>query len=130
MGGILLVEDDQELRLLWETGLKSSGYAIHHAVNGLEALYQAQFHQPDLVILDLMMPTASGDLVLGFIRSTEALKHIPVLVVSAHQNVASLARQYEADAYMQKPVSIEDLRREIGKLIPMPRPQSADPSQS
>jgi CheY-like chemotaxis protein len=57
-----------------------------------------------------MMPVASGDLVLGFIRSTEKLKKIPVLVVSAHANIAALAEQYEADAYLQKPFSPQDLR--------------------
>ncbi|MFP4321227.1 MAG: response regulator [Anaerolineales bacterium] len=114
---ILLVEDDEELRHLWELYLRPLGVAVHHARDGLEALYQAQAHHPDLIVLDLMMPTASGDLVLGFLRSTEDLKQIPVLVVSAHQNIASLAQQYDADGYLQKPVSVEEFRKAVQQMI-------------
>ena len=119
MPSILLVEDDGELRKLWELYLIPLGYEVVHAVNGLEALYQAKYHMPDLVVLDLMMPTASGDLVLGFMRSTDELKHIPVLVVSAHQQVEKLARQYEADSWLKKPVGVEEFRSAVqGLLVP------------
>lgn len=114
---ILLVEDDDELRRLYELALLPMGYEIYQATDGLEALYQAKAYRPDLIILDLMMPTASGDLVLGFIRSTEELKNTPVLVVSAHNNIASLAEQYEADGYLQKPVAIDVLREMVKEMI-------------
>ena len=117
MTSILLVEDDGELRTLWELYLEPLGYEIFHAVNGLEALYQVKYQLPDLVVLDLMMPTASGDLVLGFMRSTDELKDIPVLVVSAHQQVEKLAREYEADAWLKKPVGVEDFRNAVQSLL-------------
>ena len=117
MSRILLVEDDDELRKLWEIYLQRKGYEIYHAVDGLEALYQARHYEPDLIVLDLMMPTASGDLVLGFLRSTDELKDTPVLIVSAHHDVASLAAQYEADAYLQKPFSIEDFQKAVETMI-------------
>ncbi|KAB2905748.1 MAG: response regulator [Anaerolineae bacterium] len=110
MRRVLIVEDDPDMRRLLELYIEPLGFEVIQAVDGLEALYQAQYYEPDLVILDLMMPVASGDLVLGFIRSTEKLKKIPVLVVSAHANIAALAEQYEADAYLQKPFSPQDLR--------------------
>jgi DNA-binding response OmpR family regulator len=114
---ILLVEDDSDLRKLYELYLKPFNHEVHHAINGLEALYGARALRPDLVILDLMMPTASGDLVLGYIRSTEEIKNTPVLVVSAHSDVASLARQYEADGYLQKPVTSEDFLYAVQQLV-------------
>jgi CheY-like chemotaxis protein len=114
---ILLVEDDAELRKLWELYLTPLGYEVTHAVNGLEALYQAKFQPPDMVVLDLMMPMASGDLVLGFMRSTDELKDIPVLVVSAHPNVEKLAIHYEADAWLRKPVGVEEFRNAVQKLL-------------
>ncbi|HLA45632.1 MAG TPA: response regulator [Aggregatilineales bacterium] len=116
-GIVLLVEDDSELRKIWEMYLQPFGYEIHHAQNGLEALHLAQENRPDLVVLDLMMPTASGDLVLGFIRSTSELKDTPVLVVSAHQNIASLAEQYEADGFLKKPVNIDEFRDAVRTLM-------------
>ena len=116
---ILLVDDDVELRKLWELYLAPLDYTVLHAVNGLEALYQAKYKQPDVVVLDLMMPMASGDLVLGFMRSTDELKDIPVLVVSAHPNVEELARHYEADAWLRKPVRVEEFRVAVqGLLVP------------
>lgn len=119
-GIILLVEDDNELRNLWEITLSQMGFEVYQAANGLEALYQARYHVPDLIVLDLMMPTASGDLVLGYVRSTDELKNTPVLVVSAHADVARLAEQYEADAYLQKPVTIDNFRTMVRRLLTLP----------
>jgi DNA-binding response OmpR family regulator len=117
MARILIVEDDAELRQLLELYIKPMGYEVYHAVDGLEALYQAQYYEPDLVVLDLMMPTASGDLVLGFIRSTEKLKDTAVLIVSAHHNIVSLAEQYEADGYLRKPFSPDDFREAVRQFL-------------
>jgi len=86
-------------------------------MNGVEALYAVKHYHPDLIILDLMMPMASGDLVLGFIRSTDELKKIPVLVVSAHHDIESLAQQYEADGFLKKPASMEDFRMAVNMLL-------------
>jgi two-component system alkaline phosphatase synthesis response regulator PhoP len=120
MSGILLVDDDEEMRRLWEIALTPMQLPIYHAENGVEALYQARQYQPDLVILDLMMPMASGDLVLGFLRSTDELKKTYVLVVSAHHNIAALAQQYEADGYLAKPVMLDDLRSAVRQLLGQP----------
>jgi len=117
MSNVLIVDDDNDLRNIWELYLRRMGHEVHHAMNGLEALYVAKVNLPDLVILDLMMPMASGDLVLGFFRSTDELKRIPVLVVSAHHNVESLARQYEADGYLKKPVTMQVFQEAINALI-------------
>ena len=67
MGRVLVVDDDADLRLLWEMYLKRLGHEVYHAVDGLEALYQARYYEPDLIILDLMMPKATG---------WELLKHL------------------------------------------------------
>src|SRR5262245_3248949 len=117
MARILIVEDDSELRKLWEIYLKQLGHEVYHAIDGLEALYQARYYVPDLILLDLMMPTASGDLVLGFLRSTDNLKRIPVLVVSAHHNIAELAEQYEADGYLRKPCSRDEFCRAVEAML-------------
>ena len=110
MGTILIVDDDNELRELITLYLKPLKHEIHHAVNGVEALHQAQAHKPDLILLDLMMPMASGDLVLGFIRSTPLLQDTPVIVVSAHPKIADLADHYQADNYVRKPFTVGELR--------------------
>lgn len=120
MARILLVEDDDSLRDLWEIYLKRLGHEVYHAVDGLEALYQVRYYEPDLVVLDLMMPMAAGDLVLGYVRSTQQVRNTPVLVVSAHHDVAALAQQYEADGYLKKPFGFGEFQKAIDALLQLP----------
>ena len=117
MARILIVEDDSDLQGMLALWLKRRGYEVYGAQNGVEALYQAVYYQPDLIILDLMMPLASGDAVLGFIRSTESLRNTPVLVVSAHPKAAELAAQLEADGFLTKPVELNVLLSRIEQLL-------------
>ena len=117
MGTILIVDDDNELRELVSLYLKPLKYDIYHAVNGVEALHQAQAHKPDLILLDLMMPMASGDLVLGFIRSTPLLKDTPVIVVSAHPNIEELATHYLANNYVRKPFTVGEMREVVKQTL-------------
>ncbi|MBN2305835.1 MAG: response regulator [Anaerolineae bacterium] len=119
MAAILIIEDDEKFRELLQLMLGRLGYTVHCAVNGVDALYQASHYKPDLIILDLMMPWASGDAVLGFIRSTDELKHTPVLVVSAHPNGAQIARQLEADGFLAKPVDFRVFRECVQQLVPI-----------
>ena len=117
MAIILIVEDDQEMQDLLHLALSRRGYEVHLSPNGVDALHQVSYHKPDLIILDLMMPWASGDAVLGFVRSTEELKHTRVLVVSAHPNGAQIASQLHADAFLAKPVDISTFTSKVEKLL-------------
>lgn len=117
MATILIVEDDEELQDLLELMLRRHGYEVQRSPNGVDALYQASQHKPDLILLDLMMPLASGDAVLGFIRSTKELERTPVIVVSAHPKGAELAQQLEADAFLAKPVDASTLTSYVDSLL-------------
>ena len=117
MTSVLIVEDDVELQAMLEMMLSRQGYEVHTAPNGVEALYCASSRQPDLIVLDLMMPMASGDTVLGFIRSTDTLKQTPVLVVSAHPRGAELAAQLDADDFLAKPVDMRTFTSRVDALL-------------
>ena len=117
MAIILIVEDDKEMQDLLRLALARRGYEVYLSPNGVDALYQVSYHKPDLIILDLMMPWASGDAVLGFIRSTEQLKHTRVLVVSAHPNGAQIASQLQADDFLAKPVDITTFTTHVERLL-------------
>src|SRR3990172_1153504 len=117
MTTILIVEDDSAIQSLLEMTLTRAGYKVYTSANGVDALYQASFYKPDLIVLDLMMPMASGDAVLGFIRSTDALKRTRVLVVSAHPEGAKLAAQLEADGFLAKPVDMRTFANYVGQLL-------------
>lgn len=117
MATILIVEDDMVLADMYEMVLRRAGYAVHKVVNGVDALYEASAVQPDLIVLDLMMPWASGDAVLGFIRSTDNLKKTQVLVVSAHPDGAKIAGQLDADGFLQKPVDMKVFTNHIDDMV-------------
>ena len=117
MATILIVEDDEELQELLGLMLIRRGYEVHHSPNGVDALYQASQCKPDLIVLDLMMPLASGDAVLGFIRSTAELQRTRVLVVSAHPRGKELAQQLNADGFLAKPVDSTTFAATVDTLL-------------
>jgi CheY-like chemotaxis protein len=87
MKTIFLIEDDAVIVHVYRTKLVSEGFRVEVAADGLAALKMLPTVNADLVVLDLMMPKLSGADVLKFIRSTAALKDLPVIILSnAHMN--------------------------------------------
>jgi len=83
MKTILIVEDDRFIAELYQEGLNEAGYKTEICANGNSAIARLKKEEPpDLVILDIMLPGTSGPEVLGFIRSEESLKTLPVIVLS------------------------------------------------
>ncbi len=120
MAVILVIEDAEEMRELLRNFLRRMNYQVAEANDGLEGIKMAQALRPDLIVLDLMMPIASGDLTLGFIRSTESLKKIPVIVTSAHPNARNIAAQLGANACLDKPFHMNELRELVEQFAPIP----------
>ncbi len=124
MARVLVVEDAEDIRLLMGDLLEVMGHTVTQAIDGLEAVRSALSDMPDLIILDLMMPTASGDSALRFIRGTPKLAKIPILIVSAHPDVRHIATSLGADAWLAKPVEVGSLRTTINELLKKAQPQS------
>jgi CheY-like chemotaxis protein len=80
---VLIIEDDPEIRACIAEGLSYDGYTVAEAQNGLEGLRQARAHRPDLILLDLMMPTMNGWQFRAVQKRDPALADIPVIVISA-----------------------------------------------
>ncbi|NDJ86041.1 MAG: response regulator [Chloroflexi bacterium] len=117
MAKILLVDDEPDMLEVWMLFLRHSGHEVMKAEDGAEALDIAHEFLPDLIVLDLMMPTASGDMVLGIVRSTPSLADTRVLVVSAHPKGAQLAENLNADAFLAKPVHLDQFQAEVSRLL-------------
>ena len=117
MAIILVAEDHADARLLMRDILEGMGHDVVEAGDGLEGVKLALTSSPDLIILDLMMPTASGDSALRFMRGTPGLESIPILVVSAHPDIARIANENGATGWVAKPVRIDELTHKIDALL-------------
>jgi CheY-like chemotaxis protein len=112
MAKVLLVEDDNNLREIYQARLMAEGYDIVAAQNGEEALVVAKQNKPDLIISDVMMPRISGFEMLDILRNTEGLKHTPVIMLTAlgQSEDQKRADNLGADKYLVKSqVTLEDI---------------------
>lgn len=117
MAKILVVEDIPDTRQMMVDLLDNLGHAVLEARDGVEGVRLALTDRPDLILLDLMMPTASGDSALSFIRGTPDLSDIPIIVVSAHPDVEQIATQLGANSWLAKPIRYDELRRRINEVL-------------
>lgn len=119
-GARLLVVDDKESnRDLLERRLVKDGYAVATAVDGLDALRRLEAEPFDLVLLDIMMPGLDGYGVLTRMKADEQLRHVPVIMVSALDKLASVVRCIDAGAedYLPKPFNPTLLRSRVAASL-------------
>lgn len=120
MAKILLVEDDENLREIYQARLTAEGYEIVSAKNGEEALVVAKQEKPDLIIADIMMPRISGFEMLDILRNTEGMKHVRVIMLTALGQAEDKARadKLGADRYLVKSqVTLEDIVHAAADLL-------------
>ncbi len=113
---VLVVDDDESVRVLVRKVLSRFGYTIREAANGLEAIHSITTNPPDIVLLDLTLPDMDGTEVLERLRKTTAL---PVIVVSARQEEQDriLGLDLGADDYLTKPFSIGELEARVRAVL-------------
>ena len=113
---VLLAEDDRALRRFLEVVLERAGYRVIPASDGLEAMKAALSAPIDVVVTDAMMPNLSGHEFCRFLRSSPALSHLPVILLSALERRETNGGE-QADAFLAKPVSGERLIECIEELL-------------
>jgi CheY-like chemotaxis protein len=118
---ILLIDDDPDFVEATRTVLESAPYEVLVAFNGGEGLLMAQEAQPDLIILDVIMPGEDGFQTLEKLRADPALAPVPVMMLTSLSNGQSLAPAGEADTavedYVNKPIRPIELLRRVEKLL-------------
>ena len=116
---VLIAEDEQSIVTSLEFLMRRCGYETRVARDGIAALHTLEGFDPDLVLLDLMLPGCSGFDVCAFIRRQPRLAHTRVLMLTAHGGPGSEARGREAgaDDYLLKPFATRDLVDRARKLL-------------
>jgi DNA-binding response OmpR family regulator len=105
---VLVVDDEQRILNFLSSKLRASGYEVLMASNGIEALEQVQAQEPDLVVLDVMMPKMDGFETLKKLRSFSS---VPVIILSAKGSNTDKVKGLDlgADDYLAKPFSPDEL---------------------
>ena len=111
----LLIEDDRDVATLFRHVLNLAGYESESILDGKEAMDRLASIRPDIVLLDLQLPSMSGVEILKRMRADERMKTIPVVVVTAYAYYAN-SLPVKPDLFLLKPVDIHDLTNLIQKL--------------
>lgn len=125
---VLMIEDHDDTACLVRFILERNGYAVRHAPDGKNAKRLTESSEPpDLVLLDISLPSLSGFEVLRAIRSTPTWEQIPVVMLTANGRPESTAEATTLGAteYLKKPFTPEHLLRTVASFMSKPTTQPA-----
>jgi CheY-like chemotaxis protein len=117
-GGILVIDDDPDLREFLRLMLTSMGFEVTSAANGQEALADIEGHDPDLILLDMKMPVMNG---WEFCRALEGRdSRPPIVVLTAAPDPAGRAAEVHAEGWLGKPFEYADLEAVVRRFAKSP----------
>jgi DNA-binding response OmpR family regulator len=116
---ILVVDDEVDLVETLRFPLEMEGFNVLVSYNGEDALNQARKENPDLILLDLMLPKLDGYKVCRLLKFDERYKHIPILMLTAktQEKDKLLGKETGADEYITKPFDIDELMKKIKSYL-------------
>ncbi|PIQ86695.1 MAG: two-component system response regulator [Candidatus Omnitrophica bacterium CG11_big_fil_rev_8_21_14_0_20_45_26] len=117
MKKILVVEDDPDLRELLKMRLEANHYEVVLAENGEDGLTKAETEKPDLIMLDVMMPTLDGYTMSQDLGSNEHLRHIPLIVMTGKQYMEELFQSGQVKAFFTKPIDTKEVLKKIKSVL-------------
>ena len=116
---ILIIEDEADMAYAICLQLEAAGYTVELAGNGKEGLEKARRTKPDVILLDIMLPTMDGFKVCRMLKFDERYKNIPVIMLTARAQKTDETIGFEvgANAYLTKPFEPQELLKKIESLI-------------
>jgi CheY-like chemotaxis protein len=119
MAKILIIDDDTQTTILLESIVSLNGHQPTSVTNSMNAVEVANSTIPDLILLDIMMPGINGIQLCKIFLSTPSLRHIPIIIVSALDDIGSKKDAFNAGAkdFITKPVRPKELAQKINVLI-------------
>jgi len=117
---ILVIEDNMDIATLLQSVLSSHDYHVDLA-DDLSALIASREHLPDLIVTDLLMPTMGGDEAVRRLRESPETCDIPVVLMSASQDLPRHAAELGVAGYLSKPFDLDDLLAVVRRALVMAR---------
>jgi two-component system, cell cycle response regulator DivK len=121
---VLLVEDNEDNRIIYATALRYAGYEVFEAITGTDGVHQARTNRPDLILMDISVPELDGWEATAILKADPNTKHIPVIAVTAHALPGDQERSVQAgcDGYLAKPIPpatlLAEVDRRFGRTTP------------
>jgi DNA-binding response OmpR family regulator len=115
-GKILVVDDEQGVVEVIKARLEGNDYEVITATNGLEAFIKTSEENPDLIILDVSMPTMNG---LQFVKATRGfeMKSIPILILTALSLTKETFKTFGVDHFLTKPFKSDELLEKVAECM-------------
>ena len=115
---VLVVEDDDDTRVVYSDGLGYAGYRVITASTGIDGLRAARDEQPDLILLDLSLSGADGWEVVRCLKASQQTAGIPVLLITGYADLGGRAEAEGCAGFLAKPIRIKTLRTAVASLLP------------
>lgn len=115
MRKILVVDDEEAIRLLYREELREAGYEVEVAADGLEALQMVRQARPDLMTIDIKMPGMDGIELLRCVR--EMYRDLPIIICTAYGEFRRDFSTWASDAYITKSADLGELKAKIRELL-------------
>jgi two-component system, cell cycle response regulator DivK len=134
---VLLVEDNEDNRIIYATALRYAGYSVLEAITGTQGVQQARDGAPDLILMDISVPELDGWEATAILKADSLTRHIPIIAVTANAlpDDAERSRKAGCDGYLAKPISpaalLTEVDRRFGRATPSYKPlRPSDPELS
>ncbi len=115
MKRILVVDDEEAIRLLYREELSEAGYLVDLAADGVEALRMVEQSRPDLMTIDLRMPGMDGIELLAKVRAVHL--DLPIIICSAYGDLRRDFGTWASDAFITKSADVQELKMKIAELL-------------
>jgi CheY-like chemotaxis protein len=131
---VLLVEDNEDNRIIYATALRYAGYSVLEAITGTEGVRIAREELPDLILMDISIPELDGWEASALLKADPNTRHIPIVAVTAHALPEDEQRSVAAgcDGYLAKPIPparlIAEVDKRFGRATPSYNPPTPSPS--
>ena len=116
MKKVLIIDDDPDILEVLQLTLEMAGYTTKTNLHGEELFNEVSAFKPDIVLLDILLSGSDGRVLCKQLKSDDATKGIPVILISAHPSAQKNIAEVGANDFIAKPFDIDDLITRVGKF--------------